>query len=301
MKKIIVIAGPTASGKTSLAVALAKQLDAPIVSADSRQFYKELSIVTAKPTKEEMDGVPHYFVGSHSVEQPLSAGQYERQALKKVEELFLSHDTIIVVGGSGMFINALIYGTDQLPHQPEIRSFWNLEFENKGIEFLQEKLKAVDPEYYNEADVNNPVRLIRALEIHEITGQPYSSLRKQIAKKPRFTTHYFVIDYPREELYSRINQRVDIMMKNGLLEEVRENRKYQDLQPLNTVGYKEIFEYLDYKIPLERAIELIKQNTRRYAKRQLTWFRKEENAIWLTPINQEEMNQSILSTVQSTL
>ena len=298
MKKIIVIAGPTASGKTSLAVALAKRLNAPIISADSRQFYKELSIGTAKPTQEEMDGVPHYFINSHSVEHPLSAGQYEKQALKKVEELFQSHDNIIIVGGSGMFINALIYGTDQLPHEPEVRAFWNQEFESKGIEFLQEKLKAADPEYYNEADINNPVRLIRALEICEITNQPYSALRKQNIKKPRYETYYFVIDYPREELYNRINERVDIMLKNGLVDEVRANRHHQDLQPLNTVGYKEIFEYLNYNISFERAIELVKQNTRRYAKRQMTWFRKEESAYWLTPTSQEDMLQSILSTIQ---
>src|SRR5690554_2192979 len=192
MKKIIVIAGPTASGKTSLAVDLAKQLNCSIISADSRQFYKELSIGTAKPTAVEMEGVPHYFIGSHSVEKPLSAGQYEKQALEKVEELFKANDYVIVVGGSGMFINALVYGTDQLPHQPEVRSFWNKELEDKGIEFLQKKLKEVDPDYYNEADIQNPVRLIRALEIFQITKQPYSTLRKQNVKKPRFTTHYFV-------------------------------------------------------------------------------------------------------------
>lgn len=296
MKKIIVIAGPTASGKTSLAVALAKQLNSPIISADSRQFYKELSIGTAKPTPEEMEDVPHYFVNSHSVKDPLSAGQFEKQALEKAEELFLTNDTIIVVGGSGMFINALIYGTDQLPHNPEVRDFWNQEFESRGIDFLQDKLKEVDLEYYNEADIKNPVRLIRALEIFEITGQPFSKLRKQSVKTPRFETHFFVIDYPREELYERINHRVDIMIENGLVEEVRENRKYQELQPLNTVGYKEVFEYLDYNISYEQAIELIKQNTRRYAKRQLTWFRKQENAIWLKPTATSDMVKTIITT-----
>jgi tRNA dimethylallyltransferase len=298
MKKIIVIAGPTASGKTSLAVALAKQLNAPIISADSRQFYKELCIGTAKPTEEEMKGIPHYFVASHSIEHPLTAGQYEKQALAKVEALFQTHDSIILVGGSGMFINALIYGTDQLPHSLEVRTYWNDKFEKNGIQFLQEELKSVDPEYFEEVDIHNPVRLIRALEIHQITGQPYSSLRKQVSKKPRFETHYFVIDYPREELYNRINQRVNIMMESGLLEEVRAHREHQELQPLNTVGYKELFDYLNYNISLERAIELIKQNTRRYAKRQLTWFRKEENAQWLTPSPQEEMLRSILLAIQ---
>lgn len=297
MKKIIVIAGPTASGKTSLAVALAKQLTCPIISADSRQFYKELSIGTAKPTKEEMDGIPHYFVDSHSIEHPLSAGQFEKQSLEKVHELFTEHDTIIVVGGSGMFINALIYGTDQLPHNPKVRDYWNHALEEKGIEFLQEKLKEVDLTYYKEADIKNPVRLIRALEIFEITGQPFSELRQQKTKKSRFKTHYFVIDHPREELYSRINQRVDIMIENGLIEEVKNNQQFRNLQSMNTVGYKETFEYLDGNITLERAIELIKQNTRRYAKRQLTWFRKEEDAHWIKPNSTDLMIKSILSTV----
>ncbi len=294
MKKIIVIAGPTASGKTSLAVALAKQLNCPIISADSRQFYKELSIGTAKPTPVEMEGVPHYFVDSHSVEEPLSAGQYEKQALEKVEELFESHNTIIVVGGSGMFIDALIYGTDQLPHNPDIRNAWNQQFEEKGIEFLQEKLKEVDLKYYNEADIKNPVRLIRALEIFEITGQPFSKLRKQNIKTPRYKTYYFVIDHPREKLYERINQRVEIMIENGLIDEVKANQQHRALQALNTVGYKEVFEYLDGKISLERAIERIQQNTRRYAKRQLTWFRKEGSAHWLKPSTDDEMVRTVL-------
>lgn len=298
MKKIIVIAGPTASGKTSLAVALAKQLKCSIISADSRQFYKELSIGTAKPTEEEMDGVPHYFIDSHSVENPLSAGQFEKQALERVKKLFESDDTVIIVGGSGMFINALIYGTDQLPHKPEVRDFWNQQLEEKGIEFLQEKLKEVDLAYYNEADIKNPVRLIRALEIFEITGQPFSQLRKQNVKTPRFTTYYFVIDHPREELYNRINQRVEIMIDNGLIEEVKNNSQHRQLQALNTVGYKEVFEYLDGEISKERAIELIQQNTRRYAKRQLTWFRKEETAQWIKPSSTDNMVKEIISTVQ---
>ncbi|WP_107038906.1 tRNA (adenosine(37)-N6)-dimethylallyltransferase MiaA [Brumimicrobium mesophilum] len=298
MKEIIVIAGPTASGKTSLAVALAKRLKCSVISADSRQFYKELAIGTAKPTPEEMEDVPHYFIDSHSIEHPLSAGQFEKQALEKVEELFKTEDYIIVVGGSGMFINALIYGTDQLPHDPKVRDFWNQELENKGIEFLQEKLKAIDLPYYNEADIKNPVRLIRALEIQQITGEPFSKLRQQDIKKPRYSTHYFVINHPREKLYDRINKRVEIMIENGLVQEVKLNQKYSNLQPLNTVGYKEVFEYLNGEISMERAIELIQQNTRRYAKRQLTWFRKIDNAHWITPTTTDEMLKTILSTVE---
>ncbi|PKR80478.1 tRNA (adenosine(37)-N6)-dimethylallyltransferase MiaA [Brumimicrobium salinarum] len=297
MKKLIVIAGPTASGKTSLAVAVAKQLKAPIISADSRQFYKELSIGTAKPTKEEMQGVPHYFVDSHSIHTPLTAGQFEKEALAKVNELFKTNEFIVIVGGSGMFINALIYGTDQLPHDPKIRAFWNDKLEHYGIEYLQEELKKVDLEYFQNSDIQNPVRIIRALEVFEITGTPYSQLRNQKKKTPRFPTDFYVLDHPREVLYERINHRVDLMIENGLIDEVRANKKHQKLQPLNTVGYKEIFEYLDYNISYEKAIELVKQNTRRYAKRQLTWFRKIEDAQWIKPNALDEMTQLICKNV----
>jgi|SRR5690554_5332361 len=297
MKKLIVIAGPTASGKTSLAVAVAKQLKAPIISADSRQFYKELSIGTAKPTAEEMQGVPHYFVDSHSIHHPLTAGRFEKEALEKVNELFQTIEHIVIVGGSGMFINALIYGTDQLPHDPEIRAFWNEKLKHYGIEYLQDELKKVDLEYYQNSDIQNPVRIIRALEIFEITGRPYSQLRNQKKKIPRFPTDFYVIDHPREILYERINHRVDLMIEEGLIEEVRANQKNKHLQALNTVGYKEIFEYLEYNLSYEKAIELVKQNTRRYAKRQLTWFRKIEDAQWIKPTSLEEMTELICKNV----
>lgn len=297
MKKLIVIAGPTASGKTSLSVALAKQLNAPIISADSRQFYKELSIGTAKPKSEEMENVPHYFIDSHSVEHPLSAGQFEKEALETVEHLFKTNKNIIIVGGSGMFINALVYGTDQLPHQPEIREYWNQKLKEKGIAFLQTRLKEVDPEYYEQVDLQNPVRLIRALEIYAITKQAYSHLRQQKNNKPRYETLYFVIDHPREQLYERINQRVDIMVEEGLFEEAKDNIHHRGLQPLNTVGYKEAFSYLDKEIDKERAIELIKQNTRRYAKRQLTWFRRVKDTQWI----KAEENARMLEKINSFL
>lgn len=297
MKKLIVIAGPTASGKTALSVAIAKHLKTSILSADSRQFYKELSIGTAKPTEKEMEGVPHYFINSHNITDPLSAGQYERLALEKVNELFLTHDFIVVVGGSGMFIDALIYGTDQLPHEPEVRTYWNQKFEQYGLEYLQTQLKELDPEYYNQVDLKNPIRLIRALEVIKITQLPYSSLRKRNKKAPRFETYYFVINHPREKLYERINQRVDHMVEAGLIEEVKNNIQFKELQTLNTVGYKEIFSYLADEVTLEKAIELIKRNTRHYAKRQLTWLRKEENAHWLTAQSNESMTSEILNKV----
>lgn len=298
MKRLIVIAGPTASGKTSLSVALAKQLNASIISADSRQFYKELAIGTAKPTEEEQSGIPHYFIDSHHVEKPLSAGQFEKEALHVVEKLFQTNDYVILVGGSGMFLNALIYGTDQLPHDPEVRSQLNSKLEEEGIASLQSALQIVDPAYYREVDLQNPVRLIRALEVIQLTGIPYSQLLKG-PKKARFETSFFVIDHPREILYERINRRVDIMVQEGLFEEVKENSHYRDLQPLNTVGYKEVFDFLDGNISKERAIELVKQNTRRYAKRQLTWFRREKKAIWIPATTNEQMLTEIVKEINA--
>lgn len=296
-KKIIVIAGPTASGKTSLAVSLATHLKCSIISADSRQFYKELSIGTAKPTSDEMQGIPHYFVNSHSVEKPLSSGQFEIESRKLVAQLFEKEDVLIVVGGSGMFIDALLYGTDQIPHSPKARAHWNQEFEHHGIAKLQEHLQTIDPDFYKEVDIYNPARLIRAIEVFESTGIPFSFWRKNTEKKALYPLFYFVIDLPREVLYNRINQRVDEMIQKGLLEEVKENMKFRHLQSLNTVGYKELFDYLDNKKTLEEAINLIKQNTRNYAKRQLTWFRKNKDAIYLNATSIDEQLKTILTSI----
>lgn len=292
--KLIVIAGPTASGKTSLSVGLAKQLNCPIISADSRQFYKELSIGTAKPTNEEMDGVKHYFINSHSIETPLSAGQFEKEGLLLLEKLFKTHKQIILVGGSGMFIKALTEGTDQFPHDPEVRKYWNEKFENKGLPYLQQQLKNKDPNYFSSIDQNNPVRLIRALEIIELLNKPISEIEKSQEIKRDFDTHYFIINHDRALLYERINQRVNQMIESGLLDEVKSLEGKKHLQPLNTVGYKELFEYLDGKTTFEEAIDLIKRNTRRYAKRQLTWFRSIENAKWLTYSSNDLMIKEVL-------
>lgn len=297
MKKIIVIAGPTASGKTGLSVDLAEKINAPIISADSRQFYKELSIGTARPTASEMRNVPHYFVGNISVKEHLSSGSFEQIALKKLTTLFKTYDTVIIVGGSGMYIDALVFGTNQLPHNSTIREKWNTIFLEKGLQFLQNELKKKDAVYYKKMDIHNPVRLIRALEVIEITGEKYSDLRNMASQVPRFPTYYFVLDHPRAVLYNRINERVDVMMKNGLLEEVKRNLPNKDLQALNTVGYTELFRYLNNEINLREAVELIKQNTRRYAKRQLTWFRRVDDAIWLEAEERGKMMQHILHTI----
>ncbi|PHR46689.1 MAG: tRNA (adenosine(37)-N6)-dimethylallyltransferase MiaA [Fluviicola sp.] len=280
MKKLIVIAGPTASGKTMLSVDLAKQFDCPIISADSRQFYKEMTIGTAKPSYEEMNGVTHYFINSHSIKKPLTAGQFENEAIELITELFKTHDQLILVGGSGMFIDAIVFGTDKIPHSKEVRKKWNGIFEKQGLPYLQHQLSTKDPEYYAQVDTKNPVRLIRALEVIELTNQKYSDLRQNKVQRG-FTTHYFVIEHPRELLYDRINMRVDEMISNGLIDEVKGLITYKDTQPLNTVGYKEVFEYLEGNISLERATELIKKNTRNYAKRQLTWFKRVQNAKWI--------------------
>lgn len=280
MKKLIVIAGPTASGKTKLSVGLAKQFDCPIISADSRQFYKELSIGTAKPSNEEKEGVTHYFIDSHSIQEPLTAGQFETEAIQLLDELFLTNDQVILVGGSGMFIDAVVFGTDRIPHSKEVREKWNDIFEKQGLPYLQEQLKEKDPEYFAQVDTKNPVRLIRALEAVEITNKKYSELRKNKTQRS-FTSHYFVIEHPRELLYDRINQRVDEMITSGLIDEVKNLVHHKKTQALNTVGYKEIFEYLEGSISLERAIELIKKNTRNYAKRQTTWFKRVKDAKWI--------------------
>lgn len=298
MPDLIVIAGPTASGKTSLAVALAEKLKCPVFSADSRQFYKEMSIGTAKPYPEEQKGVPHYFIDSHSIEKPLSSGKFEKEALSVLENIYDEHDTAILVGGSGMYIDALVYGTDQLPHDPVVREKFNQIYEEKGIQYLQQLLKDRDPAYYEKIDLNNPVRLIRALELIEITGKKNDALRKEKSPDRPFNTYYFVIEHDREKLYDRINKRVDIMVENGLIEEVKSLLPYRELQPLNTVGYKEVIDYFDNKHDLDRAIELIKRNTRRYAKRQLTWFRRNKNCVWIEYTDISRMCEQILSFIR---
>ncbi len=298
IKRIIVIAGPTASGKTALAVALAKKLNTVVLSADSRQFYREMSIGTAKPTVAEQEGVPHYFIDSHTIQQEITAGTFEHEALDKVSQLFKTKDNLILVGGSGMFIDALCEGLDPIPTDPTVKEKYHQLFLNQGIQPLLSLLKEKDYAYFQQVDQHNPVRIIRALEVIELTQQPYSLLRAAAPKTRDFETVYFVLDHPRTVLYERINQRVDMMMENGLLEEVQSLKEYRDKTPLNTVGYQELFEFIDGKITLERAVELIKQHTRNYAKRQLTWFRRKPKAIWIPYTDMEEVLQKIEATLQ---
>ena len=298
-KKLIVITGPTASGKTALSVAVAQALNCPIVSADSRQFYKELNIGTAKPTKEEMMGVPHYFVDSHSIQNPITSGQFEKDALALLEEQFKSNNTIVMTGGSGMFLKAVTHGTDQLPRNESVRDKWNAIYEKEGIDFLVNKIKELDPNALKNVDIRNPIRLIRIIELLETTGKKIAELRINKSVKRSFDSNYFIIDHEREVLYGRINKRVDLMITQGLVAEVEKLKEFKSLQALNTVGYKEVFDYLEGKHDKERAVELIKRNTRRYAKRQLTWFRGIEDAIWIKYTTLNEMKNKVIQYLNS--
>ncbi len=292
-KTLIVIAGPTAIGKTAVAIQLAQHFNTVILSADSRQFYREMSIGTAKPTDNELAAAKHYFIDSHSITEPFSVGDFEKQGMELLDELFRVHQTVILVGGSGLYIKAIGEGFDNIPDADAgVRERLNLELAEKGITHLQEKLKLADPNYYNQVDINNPQRVIRALEVFESTGNPFSSYRVSATNTRPFNIIKIALDMPRELLYNRINQRVDVMMEQGLLDEVRSLIPYRHLNALNTVGYSEIFDHLDGKITLDTAVEKIKQNTRRFAKRQLTWFRKDKDFHWVEA--NENLNKSLL-------
>lgn len=278
MKKntLIVIGGPTASGKTALAIEKALALNTEIISFDSRQFYREMSIGTARPSDEELAKVKHHFIGHISINEEWNASVFEKNAIAKLDELFLKYDSVVAVGGSGLYLNALLYGFDELPDKDEkLRAELQLELEEKGIEFLQNKIKIIDPVYYEKGEIKNPHRLMRAIEVSLLSGKPYSQLKTNTSVQRNFTHQIFMIDNPREKLYERINMRVDEMVKAGLVDEVKSLLPYRNHNALQTVGYKEIFEFLDGKCNLETAIEKIKQNTRRYAKRQITWFKNQ--------------------------
>lgn len=299
-KTLIVIAGPTAIGKTSLAIRLADYYKTEIISADSRQFYREMSIGTAKPSESELNSVKHHFINSHSIHDSFNAGDYEREVIELLNKLFKVHDQVILVGGSGLFINAVCNGFDELPAaSEETRDELNRLLSEKGIEYLREKLKKADPVYFAEVDLNNPQRIIRALEVYESTGKAFSTLRSRIKKKRPFKVIKIALNTSRTKLYEQINSRVDQMVQSGLIEEVKSLRKYKYLNALNTVGYREILEYLEGVYPKEEAIEKIKQNTRRFAKRQITWFKKSEDIIWFEPDDFEDIVNYIGTILQN--
>lgn len=279
---------------------LATHFNTEIVSADSRQFYKEMSIGTAKPSLDEQAGIVHHFIDSHTIHDPLTSAAYEREALAVLETIFEKHDVVILVGGSGMFIDALCNGLDDIPANLAVRAEWDERLKTEGIEALQKALQEVDPDFYAQVDLQNPMRIIRALEVFELTGKPFSTFKAFTPKKRFFEIQKFVIDLPRETLYNRINQRVDKMMEQGLLEEAKSLQPFKHIQALNTVGYTELFAYFDHTTDLETAIELIKRNSRRYAKRQLTWFRRDASAIWLDANEMKEQLNEVISHLKLT-
>ncbi|WP_417443805.1 tRNA (adenosine(37)-N6)-dimethylallyltransferase MiaA [Joostella sp.] len=280
-KHLITVVGPTAIGKTSLAIALANEFSTEIISSDSRQFFKEMKLGTAVPDAEELAAAPHHFIQHKSIFDPYSVGDFERDAIALIDELYKDHDTVIMVGGSGLYNNAVIEGLDNFPDvDPYIRKVLNKLLETEGIEALQQQLEELDPLHYKNTDIQNPHRIIRALEICIGTGKPYSSFLNQQKNNRSFKTIKIGLTADREIIYDRINQRVDIMMNNGLLKEAKAVYEHKELNALQTVGYKELFKYFDGDWTLEFAVSEIKKNTRRFAKRQLTWLRKDDTILW---------------------
>ncbi|WP_079716453.1 tRNA (adenosine(37)-N6)-dimethylallyltransferase MiaA [Parapedobacter luteus] len=297
-KTLVCIVGPTAVGKTAVGIRLAQHFHTVILSADSRQFYRELSIGTAKPSVEELAAIPHYFIDSHSVLDDYSAGDFERDALKCLVELFSRLDIVLLVGGSGLFVDAVCRGLDDLPKAlPGVREQLNSLYEQGGLESLQMRLKQVDPVYYEQVDINNPQRVIRALEVYESTGKPFSHFRRRAAAARPFNVLKIGLDADRLHLYERINNRVDAMVEAGLLGEVSALLPFRHRPPLLTVGYAELFDYLDGRYTWQQAIAKIKQNTRRYAKRQLTWFKKDPTTVWFAPEAIDQMVSHIVKHV----
>ena len=282
-KHLIVLAGPTASGKTATAIRLAKAFDAEIISADSRQFYKELSIGTAAPTPDELAQVKHRFVHNLSIEDKYDVADYEKDVLDYLKQYFKTRDVAVMTGGSGLFIDAVCNGLDSIPDiSVETRAKVTQMYEDGGLEALQREVEKNDPQYYQEVDRQNPRRLQRAVEVFYQTGMPYSTFRQRKVVKRNFDIIKLAILWDRDKLIERINRRVDLMMEQGLLDEVRSVYPKRHLNSLNTVGYKELFDYLDGKCTLQQAVEQIKINTRQYAKRQMTWLRKDKDYRWFT-------------------
>lgn len=296
-KSVIIIAGPTAAGKTAVAIDMAKHFRTEIISADSRQCYKELNIGVARPSGEELQQVKHHFIASHSIQEEMTVGIFEQYALKKADELFRRHNMVIVVGGSGLYIKAFCEGLDAIPEvNYEVRNKISEKYKEEGIEWLQKEIRQKDPEFFKEGEIQNPQRMMRALEVVEATGQSILSFRKGEKAKRNFNIIKIGLKLPKEELRQRINNRADEMMKRGLLKEVNSLLPCKNLNALQTVGYKELFDYLDGKISPEDAIELIKKNTRQYAKRQMTWFKKDKEIKWFAPSDSKKIKEYLDDT-----
>ena len=277
---LIYVAGPTCIGKTSLSIEIAKRLNTEVVSCDSRQFYKELKIGTSPPSREQLKEINHYFIHNKSILDDYSVGDYEADAISTISNIFKNNNYTIMVGGSGLYADSVLYGIDEIPNVPrDIKNKLNIDFKTKGLVYLQKRLKEVDPEYYKSVDLKNPNRLIRGIGVYEVSGKRISSLWTNTKKRREFKSIIIIMKSKRYELYKRINLRVDEMIKNGLEEEVYLLKKLKGCNALNTVGYKEFFSYFDEELSREEAINKIKKNTRNYAKRQITWFKKYKNVI----------------------
>lgn len=297
-KHVLVIVGPTAVGKTQLTVKLAKELGVSVLNADSRQVFKELKIGTAKPAPIEMSGVKHYFVNDRNITQEFSAGHFEKEGLEVLAEIFENRDVAIVSGGSGLYVDALCYGFSDIPKvKNELRENLKERVKKEGLEVLFEQLKILDPNYANEIDPDNQQRIVRALEVCIGTGKPFSAFRTGSAQKRDFKIHFIGLELPRELLYERINSRMDMMVENGLFEEAQRMLPYRQHNALQTVGYTEIFGYLDGHYDKQEAIRLLKRNSRRYAKRQLTWFKKNESVHWFEPTQIDQILKLVKSWI----
>ncbi len=290
MKNLVVILGPTGVGKTELCLQIAQRYNSPIINADSRQIFAELPIGTAAPTEQQRRCVEHYFVGSHHIEDYYSAAMYEQDVIRLLEKLFKTHHVVVMSGGSMMYIDAVCQGIDDIPTIDEsTRSLFKEKLNKEGLPSLSEQLKEFDPEYWKIVDKQNPRRVIHALEICYMTGKTYTSFRKNTKKERPFNIVKIGLNRPREELYNRINERVLLMMEQGLEDEARSVYPRRELNALNTVGYKELFAYMDGEISREEAIRQIQSNTRRYMRKQLTWFKKDETTQWFSPNNLEDI------------
>lgn len=289
-KHLIVITGPTGIGKTSEGIKIARHFNTEIISSDSRQIFRELEIGTAVPSPDELALVKHHLIHSHSIFENYNASRYEEEAIELLEQLFEKHNIVLMVGGSMLYIDAVCKGIDQMPDaDPDLRNNLKQKLENEGLESLRRQLKKLDPDYYGEVDLKNPARIIHALEISLITGKPYSSFRSNPQKKRPFSIIKIALDCDRKILHHRINSRVEKMIEAGLEEEARRFYDQKNLNSLNTVGYREFFTYFDGDISKEKAIELIKRNSRRYARKQLTWFRKDQEMNWFEPGETEKI------------
>jgi tRNA dimethylallyltransferase len=287
---LLVILGPTGVGKTNISLKLAEMIGCPIISSDSRQFYKELKIGTAAPTSEDLQRVEHFFIGTHSILDEYNAGQYEQDVIQLTAKIFTQGNAALLVGGSMMYIDAVCNGMDDIPSVPvEVRDGWLKVFEENGLEYIQDRLKELDSIHYEQVDLKNPKRVLHALEICSVTGKPYSDLRTGVKKERQFEIIKIGLNRPRAELYERINKRVEVMMADGLLEEAEQYFEFRHLNTLNTVGYKELYEYMLGNWTLEHAVEMIKQDSRRYAKRQLTWFNRDSEIHWFHPDDEDQI------------